>query len=121
MEVLQALERGVGFHLGSRSLIPGTGHGPKNWHGQGYDRAGVWYRLQMETWWVLGGECVHEANTGYRRYVFLRDEDSCNVVIEERVVNCFPVNGKAIPFRQRDHSEQMQARLTLEVGIFEYS
>ena len=66
MEGLQALEKGVGFHPGGRSLIPGTGDGPKDWHCQGYDRAKVWYDLQIETWWVLGGGCVHEANTGYQ-------------------------------------------------------
>ena len=91
--VLRALERGVGVHPGGCSLIPGTGHGPKKWQGQGYG-AEVWYGLQIETWWVPGGGCVHEVNAGYRRRIFLREEGSCSVVVEESVVDCFPANGK---------------------------
>ena len=91
MEVPQALEKDVGVHPNSRMLVPDTSDTPRNWQGQGYERAEVSYDVfGWRSGWGMSARGEYRISVTH----LLQEEDSCSLVIEECVVDYSPVNGK---------------------------
>ena len=92
MEALLALEKEVGVHLNSHTLVLDTSDGPKNCQGQGYERTKVWYDIfGWRSGWGMSAQGEYRVSVIH----LLQEEDSCSLVIKEHVVDYFPVNGKS--------------------------
>ena len=91
MEVLLALEKEVGAHPNSHMLVPDTSDGLRNCQGQGYERAKVWYDIfGWRSGWGMSAQGKYRVPVTH----LLQEEDSYSLVIQECVVDYFPVNGK---------------------------